>query len=258
MQLCRGKAWNSWSRTVISGRQMVDIYGVVPNRSDSRFTLTHPWCCEQPTVLMLPCKYSCSQSSCWLARRVSTFFVGDCSPCVHSLFTWHHCTWPNLIGLPLSVYCKQSKSGGENILEKGYSYPSHLLQPTFTPTIHNPPPLTPFTISHLSRPTSTHTLIHTHNNTAYRRVEDLFLGENAFLVDLDYFGSLPPLKPAGYGSPSPANPFRTTSVMATSSYQQTQFNANKPRPPTLNQLASAITGNFVMCNAQELFWDDIH
>ena len=137
-----------------------------------------------------------------------------------------------------SVYCKQSKSGGENSLEKGYSYPSHLLQPAFTPTIHNPPPLIPS---------------YTLTTTQPRRVEDLFLGENVFLVDLDYFGSLPPLKPAGYGGPSPANPFGATSVMATSSYQQNQFNANKPQPPTLNQLASAITGNFVMCNTQELF-----
>ena len=73
------------------------------------------------------------------------------------------------------------------------------------------------------------------------RTENQFLCKNAVLVDLDSLGSLPPLKPAGYGGPSPADSFGTASTM-TSSYQQNPFNANKPPPPTLNQLASANQG----------------
>jgi len=50
-----GKAWEIWSRAVMSGRQMVDTRGVVPNSSNSRFVSNRPWCYERRLVLTLPC-----------------------------------------------------------------------------------------------------------------------------------------------------------------------------------------------------------
>ena len=47
MQIRRGKAWEIWSRAVMSGRQMVDIRGAVPDSSNSRFVSKRPWHCER-------------------------------------------------------------------------------------------------------------------------------------------------------------------------------------------------------------------
>ena len=46
MQIRRGKAWEIWSRAVMSGRQMVDTQGAVPDSSNCCFVSNRPWRCE--------------------------------------------------------------------------------------------------------------------------------------------------------------------------------------------------------------------
>ena len=55
MQIRRGKAWEISSRAVVSGRQMVDTRGAVPDSSNSCFVSNRPWRYEQRMVLTLPC-----------------------------------------------------------------------------------------------------------------------------------------------------------------------------------------------------------
>jgi len=55
MQIWRGKAWEIWSRAVMSGRRMVDTRGAVPDNINSRFVSNCPWCYEQWMVSTLLC-----------------------------------------------------------------------------------------------------------------------------------------------------------------------------------------------------------
>jgi len=55
MQIRRGKAWETLSRAVTSGRQMVDTRGAVPDSSNSRFVSNRPWRYKRRMVLTLPC-----------------------------------------------------------------------------------------------------------------------------------------------------------------------------------------------------------
>ena len=55
MQIRRGKAWEISSRAVMSGRQMVDTRGAVPDSSNCHFKSNRPWRYERQMVLTLPC-----------------------------------------------------------------------------------------------------------------------------------------------------------------------------------------------------------
>ena len=55
MQIQRRKAWEIWSHAVTSGRQMVDVWGAVPNSSNSHSMSNRPWRYERRMVLTLSC-----------------------------------------------------------------------------------------------------------------------------------------------------------------------------------------------------------
>ena len=64
------------------------------------FTLTHPWHVGDEWLL---CEWSCPPASDWHCKKVlQDSFIWHYPPCVYSLSSWCHHTWPNLPGLPPS------------------------------------------------------------------------------------------------------------------------------------------------------------